>query len=67
MPKDRSHWVQGKFDSFEEMRASQVEAWQRVSGAKRRAAAWDLVKHYWKKKGYGTNELRLQRTVTGFK
>ena len=67
MTKDRSHWVQGKFDSFDEMRTSQIKAWQKVSDAKRRAAAWELVVNYWKKRGYGADELRLQRTVTGFK
>jgi len=67
MPKDRSHWTQGKFDSFDEMRNSQIKAWQKVSGAKRRAAAWQLVLDYWAKKGYGPDELRLQRTVRGFK
>ena len=67
MAKDRSHWVQGKHESFEDMRVSQLQAWQRVSGAQRRAAAWELVLHYWQKKGYTLDELRLQRTVGGLK
>ncbi len=63
--KDRSHWVVKKFDSFEEQRRWQVREWQKVSGAKRREAAWELVVDYWVgMKGKHPDELRLQRSVT---
>ncbi len=67
MPKDRSNWEITFYDSPDEMRMSQVRAWQQRSGAERREAAWELVVDYWKNKGKTENELRLQRTITSFK
>ena len=63
--KDRSHWVVKKFTSFDEQRAWQVKEWQKLSGADRRKAAWELVYDYWVgMKGMNPDELRLQRIIT---
>jgi hypothetical protein len=63
--KDRSHWTIRKFTSHEEMRCYQVREWQKLSGAARRKAAWELVTDYWcAMKGMHPDELRLQRSVT---
>ncbi len=67
MGKDRSNWKINFYDSPDEMRNEQVRAWQKKSGAERRAAAWDLVLDYWKNKGKTEDELRLQRAITSFK
>ena len=54
-----------QFTSFDEQRKWQIEQWQKVSGAKRRQAAWELVYDYWvDMKKLHPDELRLQRTVT---
>lgn len=63
--KDRSHWIQKKFTSHEELRTWQVKEWQKLSGADRRKAAWELVEDYWVgMKGMKPDELRLQRVIT---
>ena len=63
--KDRSHWTIRKFSSHEELRCQQVKDWQKLSGAERRKAAWELVTDYWVgMKGKHPDELRLQRSVT---
>lgn len=63
--KDRSHWLVKKFTSHEELRAFGIKEWQKLSGAARRKAAWELVYEYWvNKKGKHPDELRLQRVVT---
>ena len=63
--KDHSHWVVKKFTSFDEQRTWQVKEWQKLSGADRRKAAWELVYDYWVgMKGMNPHELRLQRSVT---
>ena len=66
--KDRSHWVVKKFTSFDEQRDWQIEQWQKVSGAERRKAAWELAYDYWVNiKKINPNELRLQRSITNFR
>lgn len=66
--KDRSHWVVKKFTSHEELRAFGIKEWQKLSGAARRKAAWELVEDYWvKKKGKHPDELRLQKVITGIR
>ena len=63
--KDRSHWIVKKFTSHEELRTWQVKEWQKLSGAERRKAAWELVTDYWiGMKGMHPDELRLQRVIT---
>lgn len=65
--KDRSHWVIKKFDNHEDLRAFGIQEWQKLSGAARRKAAWELVEDYWiNKKGKTADELRLRRVITGF-
>jgi hypothetical protein len=65
--KDRSHWVVKKFTSHEDLRAFGIKEWQKLSGAARRKAAWELVEDYWvNKKGKHPDELRLQRVITSF-
>lgn len=66
--KDRSHWIVKKFTSHEELRAFGIREWQKLSGAARRQAAWELVENYWVNvKGKNPDELRLQRTVTSIR
>ena len=66
--KDRSHWVVKKFDSFDEQRDWQIAQWQKVSGAERRKAAWELVHDYWVgMQNKHPDELRLQRSITNFR
>lgn len=65
MKKDRSDWVVKRFSSFDDQRAWQLQEWQKLTGAERRKAAWELVYDYWVgMKKVEPNELRLQRTVT---
>ena len=62
---DRSHWTIKKFTSHDELRTHGIKEWQKVSGARRRQAAWELVRDYLiDVKGKQPAELRLQRTVT---
>ena len=62
---DRSHWTVKKFTSHEDLRTYGIKEWQKLSGAARRKAAWELVEDYWvNKKGKQPHELRLQRTIT---
>jgi len=66
--KDRSHWVVKKFTSFDEQRNWQIQEWQKVSGAQRRQAAWELAYDYWVNiQNKNPDELRLQRSITNFR
>ncbi len=66
--KDRSHWIVKKFTSHEELRTFGIKEWQKLSGADRRKAAWELAEDYWIRiKGKSPDELRLQRTVTSIR
>ncbi|WP_435894869.1 hypothetical protein [Oceaniferula spumae] len=63
--KDRSHWVVKKFTSHDDLRTYGIKEWQKLSGAARRQAAWELVYDYCVGvKGMNPDELRLQKTVT---
>ena len=62
--KDRSDWVIRKFNSHEAMRRQQIRDWQKLTGAERRSAAWELVLDYWAGRGRSPDELGLQRTTT---
>jgi hypothetical protein len=65
--KDRSHWTVKKFTSHEDLRAFGIKEWQKLSGAARRKAAWELVEDYWvNKKGKHPDELRMKRVITSF-
>jgi hypothetical protein len=65
--KDRSHWPQAKFTSFEESRKYRINQWQEAGCEARLTAAWELVTDYWcGMKGKHPDELRLQRSVTHF-
>jgi hypothetical protein len=61
----RSDWQLRQYSSHEEQRCAQIRDWQALSGAARRAAAWELVTHYWvNQKNTHPDELRLQRSIT---
>ena len=68
LKKDRSHWTVKKFESFDDQRNWQIAQWQKVTGAERRKAAWELVYDYWVgMKNINPDELRLQRSITNFR
>ena len=64
---DRSHYVAKKCNSFDEMRAFQIEQWQSRPFMERMDAAWQMVVEAWEMKGYNVDELRFQRTITTVK
>lgn len=57
-------WTIQKFDSLDELRATQIRDWQRLSSSVRRQAAWEMVVEAWTMKKRNPDELRLLRLVT---
>ena len=47
-------------------RSFDLKFWQAQSAIERFQAAWELVQHAWKVKGYDVRQLRLQRSVETF-
>lgn len=47
-------------------RSFDLEFWQAQTPQKRIEAAWELVVHAWKVKGFNVHQLRLDRTVENF-
>lgn len=47
-------------------RSFDLEFWQAQSSGARFQAAWELIQHAWKVKGYDVRQLRLQRSVGSF-
>lgn len=62
-----SGFVMERFGSLREMdRSFDIEFWQRQGDAAIFNAAWELVELYYRERGFGTDELRLQRSVENF-
>ena len=47
-------------------RSFDLKFWQAQPAAERFRAAWELVEHVWKVKGYDVRQLRLQRSIESF-
>ncbi len=62
-----SSFVMERFGNLSEMdRSFDIEFWQRQGDAAIFNAAWELVELYYQERGFGTDELRLQRSVENF-
>ena len=47
-------------------RSFDIQFWQQQEPKARFNAAWELIVHAWRVKGYDVRQLRLQRTVENF-
>jgi hypothetical protein len=56
-----------RFNSLEEMKAAQIDAWQKLSGSERIRAVTDITTELYKLKNKGRDVPRLQRTLIRLK
>lgn len=58
----RKIWV-NKAHSFKEAREFDIKFWRSVGADARFAAAWSIIKDYFKIRGINASKLRLRRSV----